>query len=56
MVNNLVSRWPKPLFFMGLGAHLKCEVIFSASRIKDASLCRYESKLFHSPTQIPEIY
>ena len=21
MVNNMVFRWPKPLFFMGLGAH-----------------------------------
>ena len=21
MVNNLVFRWPKPIFFMGLGAH-----------------------------------
>ena len=21
MVNNLVSRWPKPSFFMALGAH-----------------------------------
>ena len=24
MVNNLVFRWPKPLFFMVLGAHGMC--------------------------------
>ena len=27
MVNNLVFRWPKPLFFMVLGAHGTCETI-----------------------------
>ena len=33
MVNNLVFRWPKPLFFMVLGAHGINGVVTPISRV-----------------------
>ena len=47
MVNNLVFRWPKPLFFMVLGAHgglLKTKFVIQAC---------FRGGIFHSSVFIP---
>ena len=41
MVNNLVFRWPKPLFFMVLGAH---GILVSGRVLRNSRsyVCRYQ--------------
>ena len=47
MVNNLVFRWPKPLFFMVLGAHGNNGLIRSYSLIGETTQ-EWNDTLFYS--------